>query len=82
MRPSPNCLFWPAEYRTQDAQQTVRLPYVLRKPILFFCRRFLALLELFRRELVPRQQLVEVGAVALRETCRLADIASGDLEDL
>ena len=33
-------------------------------------------------QLVPRQQLVEVGAVALGESGRLADVARGDLQDL
>ena len=31
---------------------------------------------------VARQQLVEVGAVAFRESCRLADVARRDLQDL
>ena len=42
----------------------------------------LTTLEVFRRQLVPRQQLVEVRAVALGEACRLADVAAGDLQDL
>src|SRR6185437_3070376 len=38
--------------------------------------------ELFRSQLVARQQLVEVGAVASRQAGRLADVATGDLQDL
>src|SRR5690348_13109106 len=41
-----------------------------------------ALLELFRRELVARQELVEIGPVALGEPRRLAHIAAGDLQNL
>ena len=44
--------------------------------------RRLRLLEVVRQQLVARQQLVEVGAVALREPRRLADVAGGDLQDL
>ena len=31
---------------------------------------------------MPRQEFVEVGAVAFSETCGLADVAGGDLQDL
>src|SRR5215475_1571114 len=45
-------------------------------------RALLALLELFRGQLVAGQQFVEVGTVAPRQACRLADVAAGDLQDL
>src|SRR5260221_9656575 len=40
------------------------------------------LLEIVRKQLVARQQLVEVRAVAFRQARGLADIARRDLEDL
>ncbi len=39
-------------------------------------------LELVRVQVVPRQQLVEIGAIAFRKACRLAHIAHRDLQDL
>src|SRR5690348_1384214 len=42
----------------------------------------LARLELFRRQLVTAEQLVEVRAVALRQARGLTDVAAGDLQDL
>src|SRR5690349_8455944 len=44
-----------------------------RRPALYAgkCCKSSALFELFRRELVPAEQFVEVGAVALGEACRL-----------
>src|SRR5262245_16058635 len=39
-------------------------------------------LEVFGRQLVAGEEFVEVGAVALRQACGLADVAAGDLEDL
>ena len=42
----------------------------------------LAFLEIVRHQLVPPEQLVEVGAVALRQSRRLADVPPGDLQDL
>ena len=52
-------------------------------------RRFLqearaasALLEVLGHQLVPTQQLVEIGAVALGQARGLADVAAGDLQDL
>ena len=42
----------------------------------------LALLELLGRELVPREQLVEVGTVAPCQSRGLAHVATGDLQDL
>src|SRR5437763_14115930 len=41
-----------------------------------------ALLELLRRQLVAREELVEIGAVAPREPRGLAHVAAGDLQDL
>jgi hypothetical protein len=41
-----------------------------------------ALLEFLRCQLMPPQQFVEIGTVALGQTRRLADIAAGDLQDL
>src|SRR5579862_5899582 len=41
-----------------------------------------ALLELLGCELMPCEELVEVGAVAPCETRRLTDIAAGNLQDL
>src|ERR1019366_4395761 len=42
----------------------------------------LARLEVVRHQLVATEQLVEIGAVALGKTRRLADVAAGDLQDL
>ena len=39
-------------------------------------------LEIFRRQLMPRQQLVEIRAVALGKPRCLAHVAPGDLQDL
>src|SRR5215471_17219 len=41
-----------------------------------------ALLELFGCQLMPRQQLVEVGAVTPCQPCGLTHIPSRDLQDL
>src|SRR6185312_11852711 len=42
----------------------------------------LPLFELFRRQLMPREELVEVRPVALRQPGRLTHVAAGDLQDL
>ena len=42
----------------------------------------LSLLELFRRQLMPSQQFVEVSAVALCQAGSLANVATRDLKDL
>src|SRR6267378_3331462 len=44
--------------------------------------RLLALFELFGRQLMTRQELVEVRSVALGEARRLTHVAAGDLQDL
>ena len=42
----------------------------------------LSVLEIIRHQLVPSEQLVEIGAVAFRQARRLTDAAAGDLQDL
>jgi hypothetical protein len=59
----------------------VRTPRIVR-PSSVRAEAELPLLELFRRQLMPRQQLVEVCPVAFRQSCRLAHITTGDLQNL
>jgi hypothetical protein len=43
---------------------------------------FSTLLEIFRRQLMPSQQLIKVRAISLRQASRLTHIPTRDLEDL
>src|SRR4051794_18615340 len=46
------------------------------------CISFLLRLEIFRRQLVAGQQLVEISSIPLGKTRRLAHVATRDLQDL